>query len=225
MSLTLLTFLTGLTLLTASGWGDDHLLGGAVLGADHVVTSALVNDGGPAGGSAVGGVHALAGAVDDGGSARLGDGETRRRGDGSRGRGDVAGADLRQASGEAFLVLPLHVGGFPQEKGEVGMGESPVLLVLPLEMQLFGALGKVALGIERGGVSLRDEGAAGRALLVEGGRLGWEREKSRKEKAESRNGEPGFHVGILARVAVFGKVGKRRGTVKGHHRMNDQGMP
>lgn len=215
-----LTLLTLLTLLThVSGWGDDHLLGGAVLGADHVVTCALVDDGGPAGGSAVGGVHTAA-AGDHGGSTA---GRKRGRGDDGKrrlgGRDVAGGADL----GESDFKLALDVGALPEEKGEVGAVEPPVLLVLPLKMQLLGALGKVALGIERGGVSLHDERAAGGPLLLKGGCLGGE--KSRQQKTDSRNDDPGFHAGILARVAVFGKVGKKRGSVTRHHRRNIKDQP
>lgn len=207
-----LTLLTGLTLLALSGF--QNALHGAVFAADFPDTGHGLRDGGTARGSAVGGVHALAGAVDDG------RGGSRKRGRGvagSRGiRRDVAGgADL----GESDLKLALDVGALPQEKGEVGAIEPPVLLVLPLEMQLLGALGKVALGIERGGVFLHDERAAGRALLVEGGHLLGLGQGGDDE--EQGGGEERFHAGILARVAVFGKVGKKRGSVTRHHQRND----
>lgn len=201
-----------LILLTLSGF--QHALHGAVFAADFPDAGHGLRDRGPAGGSAVGGVHALAGAVDDGGgSGKRGRGDLGKRG---RGWGDVAGgADL----GESDFELALDLGGFPEIEGELGRGEPPVVFSLPFQVKFVRAAGEMAAGDSSVRVFLEHGGDAGRALLIEAGRLLGLRDSADDE--EQGGDKESFHAGILARVLAFGKIGKRRGSVTRHHR-NDK---
>lgn len=175
MRLTLLAFL-----------GLQEALHGAVFAADFPDAGHGLRDGGTAGGSAVGGVNSLAGAVDDGGggSRKRGRGVAGSRG--SRGRDVAGGADL----GEPDFELALDVGALPEKERQVWVGETPVVFGLPFQVNFVRAAGEVAAGDFRFRVFLEHGGDAGRALLVEAGRLG---AGNGAEKAEQEAGKPGFH--------------------------------
>lgn len=229
--------------LTLSGLQDA--LHGAVFAADFPDTGHGLRDRGPAGGSAVGGVNALAGAVDDGRGA-AGSRFTVRcsRLDGSRGsRRDVAGgADLGESDFELALDL-----GFPGliHGGVRGLGgaQGGGLFFQVMAQQGFTQGGVFGIEsafllcgraedrhVEQGNGRARcrlEEGGLGFAVRscssIAGGRLLGLLGLSQGADDEEQGGEKeSFHEDLLARVAVFGKVGKGRGSVKRHHRRNDE---